>query len=74
MHVNELNLSSDMNAVLRKIAVTYPARLTWRNDRSYMYGQVTGLDIQNKEVVVQGYIKNNFLNVKRLIHMTGVNA
>jgi pre-rRNA-processing protein TSR1 len=52
MHVNELNLNNDINAILRKIAVTYPARLTWRNDRSYMYGQVTRLDLNKKEVVV----------------------
>ena len=74
MHLNELTINNDINAVLRRIAVTYPSRITWRDDRSYMLGQVTKMDNENKEILVTGYIKNNFLNVKRLIHMTGVSA
>jgi len=39
-----------------------------------MLGQLTGVDVENKELQVSGYIKNNFLNIKRLIHLTGVSA
>jgi len=74
MHVNALTINNDINAVLRRIAVTYPSRLTWRDDRSYMLGQVSKVDQANKEILINGYIKNNYLNIKRLIHLTGVSA
>lgn len=37
-----------------------------------MLGNVTNVDKQNKEIEVRGYIKQNFLNTKRLIHLTGI--
>jgi hypothetical protein len=60
--------------LLRQIAVTYPDNIGWRDDRSYMLGKITKMDRASKEVEVTGYIKNNFLNIKRLLHITGVSA
>jgi len=74
MYVNDLTVDIDINAVLRRIAVTYPSRITWRDDRSYMFGHVSKVDQANKEILINGYIKNNYLNIKRLIHLTGVSA
>ena len=39
-----------------------------------MLGQLTKVDREKKELEVTGYIKNNFLNIKRLMHVTGVSA
>lgn len=39
-----------------------------------MLGKLTGVDPVAKELQVTGYIKQNYLNVKRLIHITGVAA
>lgn len=39
-----------------------------------MLGKVVNIDHKLKEVIFTGYIKNNFLNVKRLIHITGISA
>mmetsp|Transcript_12923 Transcript_12923/g.21871 ORF Transcript_12923/g.21871 Transcript_12923/m.21871 type:complete len:373 (-) Transcript_12923:1496-2614(-) len=72
--VNSLNLKPDINALLRQIAVTFPANITWRDDRSYMVTQQVRPDKESKELVVSGYIKNNFVNIKRLIHITGLKS
>lgn len=74
MSVNAMSGDTDVNALLRQIAVTYPERVTWREDRSYMLGKVAEVDVKAKEVLIKGYIRNNFLNVKRLVHLTGVMA
>lgn len=74
MCVNALNIDNDVNALLRQIAVTYPEQITWRDNRSYMLGQLTNVDEAKKELQVTGYIKNNYLNTKRLVHLTGVSA
>lgn len=74
MTVNTMSGDTDINALLRQIAVTYPEKLTWREDRSYMLGKVAEVDQKAKEVVVKGYIRNNLLNVKRLVHLTGIMA
>jgi len=55
---------------LRQIAVIYPQEITWRQNRSYMLGQIS--HISDSEIHVDGYIKQNFLNAKRLLHITGV--
>ncbi len=70
MTVNLAQANTDINALLRQIAVTYPEEVTWRQNRSYMLGQVT--KVQEKEVQFEGYIRGNMLNVKRLVHITGV--
>lgn len=74
MSINKMQEDSDVNALLRQIAVTFPEKLTWRQDRSYMYAKVSKVDPAAKEVVLEGYIRNNFLNIKRLLHLTGINA
>jgi hypothetical protein len=70
MTVNLAQANTDINALLRQIAVTYPEEVTWRQNRSYMLGQVT--KVQEKEVQFEGYIRGNMLNVKRLVHITGL--
>jgi len=40
MCVNALNCETDINALLRQIAVTFPEHLTWREQRSYMLGKL----------------------------------
>lgn len=67
---SETLLSSDSNALLRQIAVQYPDDITWRKQRSYMLGEVT--HVREDEVHIKGYIKQNYLNAKRLIHVTGL--
>jgi len=37
-----------------------------------MLGHCTKVDEQNNELQVTGYIKQNYLNSKRLVHITGV--
>jgi hypothetical protein len=39
-----------------------------------MLGKLTNVDKVKKEIEVTGYIKQNFLNTKRLMHITGVAA
>jgi hypothetical protein len=39
-----------------------------------MLAKITNMDAANKELQVTGYIRNNFLNIKRLLHITGVSA
>lgn len=74
MCVNQYSKAADVNALLRQIAVTFPKVISWRNDRSYMLAEVASLDLAAKQVHLQGYIKNNLLNIKRLVHLTGVTA
>jgi hypothetical protein len=74
MCVNEFSKEADVNALLRSIAVTFPKVISWRNDRSYMLAEVSKLDVAAKEVHLRGYIRNNNLNIKRLVHLTGVTA
>ena len=74
MCVNTLNQTQDINALLRQIAVTHPDTVTWRDERSYMLGELVSADKESKEITFQGYIRNNFLNIKRLMHITGVSA
>jgi hypothetical protein len=38
MNVNLAQASTDVNAILRQIAVMYPEEVTWRQNRSYMLG------------------------------------
>lgn len=74
MCVNALNSSTDVNALLRQIAVTFPEPITWRDERSYMLADLVNVDRERKELQFQGYVKNNLLNVKRLLHITGVSS
>lgn len=60
---------NDANALLRQIAVHYPEEPVWRQKRSYMLGEVA--HVREDEVHIKGYIKQNYLNAKRLIHVTG---
>jgi len=64
----------DVNALLRAIAVIYPERLTWRESRSYMLAQLVKADKEANELQFRGYIRGNYLNTKRLIHITGIGA
>ena len=41
MNVNLINGQTDINALLRQIAVLYPEDITWRQNRSYMLGKLT---------------------------------
>ena len=74
MCVNALTETQDINALLRQVAVTHPEPITWRDERTYMLGELISADKDKKEITLQGYIKNNFLNIKRLMHVTGVSA
>jgi len=74
MTVNALNCDTDINALLRQIAVTFSANLTWREERSYMLARLSNINTAAKELQFTGYIKNNCLNTKRLMHITGVSA
>jgi len=68
--VNDAQLSMDSNAILRQIAVTFPQDVTWKENRSYMLGEVS--HVREDEVHIKGYIRQNFLNAKRLVHLTGL--
>lgn len=67
--VNESQMSMDSNALLRQIAVTFPQTVTWKENRSYMLGEVS--HVREDEVHIKGYVRQNFLNAKRLVHLTG---
>lgn len=49
--------------------MTFPQSVTWKENRSYMLGEVS--HVRNDEVHIKGYIRQNFLNAKRLVHLTG---
>ena len=66
---SEVLQNTDSNALLRQIAVQFPDDITWRQKRSYLLGEVS--HIRSDEVHIRGYVKQNFLNAKRLIHITG---
>jgi hypothetical protein len=70
MNVNLINGQTDINALLRQIAVLYPEEITWRLNRSYMLGKLSSA--KNNELHFEGYVKHNLLNVKRLVHITGI--
>ena len=70
MNVNLINNQTDINALLRQIAVLYPEEITWRQNRSYMLGKLT--KAHDNELSFEGYVKGNMLNVKRLVHITGL--
>ena len=50
MVINKFQKETDVNALLRQIAVTYPKEITWRNDRSYMLAEVADIDRARKRV------------------------
>ena len=50
MCVNALNGTSDINALLRQIAVTHPETITWRDERSYMLAELVSQDAMKKEI------------------------
>jgi hypothetical protein len=50
MSVNAFNSSTDINALLRQVAVAFPESITSRDDRSYMLAKLTNIDRQNKEI------------------------
>jgi pre-rRNA-processing protein TSR1 len=72
MNVNLSQAQTDVNALLRQVAVLYPEDITWRQNRSYMLGNMTKVNEEKRELEFEGYIRGNILNVKRLIHITGV--
>ena len=58
--------------MLRQVAVTFPQEVTWKDKRSYMLGEVS--HVREDEVHIRGYIRQNYLNAKRLVHLTGIPA
>lgn len=50
----------------------FPEEISWRVNRSYMFGEVKKVAQESNEVVIEGYIKQNFLNAKRLVHISGI--
>lgn len=57
MNFNLLQAQTDVNAVLRQVAVQYPEDITWRQNRSYMFGNLVHLDEEKREMHFEGYIK-----------------
>ena len=39
-----------------------------------MLGNCEKINPEKNEILVSGYIKQNYLNTKRLVHITGVSA
>ena len=68
--VTDTQISNDSGALLRQIAVQFPAEVSWKENRSYMLGEVAHR--REDEVHIKGYIRQNYLNAKRLIHVTGL--
>jgi len=52
---SESLLNADSNALLRQIAVQFPDDITWRQNRSYMLGEVSYL--RSDEVHIKGYVR-----------------
>jgi hypothetical protein len=50
MSVNAFNSSTDINALLRQVAVAFPESITSRDERSYMLAKLTNIDRKNKEI------------------------
>ena len=69
-NVTDNQITNDANALLRQIAVQFPQEITWKENRSYMLGEVSHL--RKDEVHIKGYIRQNYLNTKRLVHITGL--
>jgi hypothetical protein len=50
--------------------VQFPDEVSFKQNRSYMLAEVAHL--REDEVHLKGYIRQNYLNAKRLIHITGL--
>lgn len=58
MYINnttETQSANDTNALLRQIAVQFPDEISWKQNRSYMLGEVAHL--REDEVHIRGYIR-----------------
>jgi hypothetical protein len=55
MNLNLLQAATDVNAVLRQVAVLYPENITWRQNRSYMLANLAHAGAS--ELHFEGYIK-----------------
>lgn len=58
MYINnttETQSANDTNALLRQIAVQFPDEISWKQNRSYMLGEVYHL--REDEVHIRGYIR-----------------
>ena len=55
MSLNANQIDSDANALLRQIAVTFPQDISWKENRSYMLGEVA--HVREDEVHIKGYIR-----------------
>ena len=53
--ITEASLNADSNALLRQIAVLFPQDVSWKENRSYMLGEVSHL--RQDEVHITGYIR-----------------
>ena len=53
--VTDHQANSDSNALLRQLAVQYPEPVSWKENRSYMLGEVT--HVRQDEVHIKGYIR-----------------
>lgn len=54
-NTTETQAANDSNAILRQIAVQFPDEISWKNNRSYMLGEVSHL--REDEVHIRGYIR-----------------
>ena len=54
-NVTETISANDSNAILRQVAVTFPKDVTWKENRSYMLGEVS--HVREDEVHIKGYIR-----------------
>jgi len=53
--VTDTQISNDSGALLRQIAVQFPAEVSWKENRSYMLGEVS--HVREDEVHVKGYVR-----------------
>jgi hypothetical protein len=51
----ETSTNTDANALLRQIAVTFPHELSWKENRSFMLGEVA--HVRDDEVHIKGYVR-----------------
>jgi len=53
--VTSSQVNSDANALLRQLAVQYPEPVSWKQNRSFMLGEVS--HVREDEVHIKGYIR-----------------
>lgn len=68
---DESTVQSNSNTLIRLITSTFAkTKLFWKDNRSYMFS--SNYKPTESQLIVEGYIRENYLSCNRIAHITGV--